>query len=803
MRIHIIFFAYILSCTCLFGQATLSGKVQDKNGNPLAFAGVVVQGTSKGTTTNVEGVYAINLPTGSYQIVFQYIGYKMQTLAVQVNAPSTTLNVILESETTELQEIALGAEDPAYGIIRKAQAKRKYYLEEEYKGYRCKAYTKIFEQAELTGGAISLFGATRNIEKGIFYLSETVSELSFEQPNNLQEKVLASKISGDTAGFSYNRANWINFYRNKPFSANGLEFISPIAQNAMEYYVFSLEGSSNENGLLVHKIELIPKNKNSLAFRGFIYITEETSRIHSVEAYVPKGNVPRFDSINIRQIYTPITENPKGVWLSLSLTFYFELSVGKTKGYYHALTSDYELNPVFEPNFFGGKVYEFVDGANRKEENAWQELRPIPLTKAEIDDYQLKTTLQANTAKPAVKDSILEVRNKIRLSQVIFTGIRLENPFTKTSWRFSSFFETINYNTVEGFVVHPFLTYRKTFANYKRLTFSPTLRYGFSNKRFQAKGLVNYLYSPTHFGSFTAEGGRYIAQFNEQNPIFPPINTFYTLFLEDNYMKIYEKGYEKITHQHELFNGFLWTLSGEYARRTPMYNTITEALIPDKDKEFTPNQPANIEASTRDAFVPNTTFVLDAQIQFTPKQKYLLRPQEKIIQGSRLPTFTLRYTRGMIESNFDVLRLQIRDSWDWGVFGDGALTVEGGTFLNNNTIYFQDFQHFSGNRVLALQGGNTPFQLLDYYTFSQTSQYFQAHWKHDFKGWLTNQLAFLKKNQTSLVIGANYLYTDLTGNYVEAGIGINRLFKFLRVDWWNSFNEKGRVTHGIRMSGAF
>jgi hypothetical protein len=267
-------------------------------------------------------------------------------------------------------------------------------------------------------------------------------------------------------------------------------------------------------------------------------------------------------------------------------------------------------------------------------------------------------------------------------------------------------------------------------------------------------------------------------------------------------MKIFEKTFARIAHQHELTNGLLWSFAGEYAQRTSMQNTITEPLVPNKNREFTTNQPENINTLPT-AFAQNNTLIVEGQLQFTPQQKYLLRPDEKILQGSRLPTFTLRYTKGLADSNFDVLRLNMRDSWDWGIFGDGSFAIEGGTFLNNNTVFLPDFQHFRGNQVIALQGGSTAFQLLEYYKFSHTSSYFQAHWKHDFKGWLTNQIPFLKKRQTSLTMGVNYLYTDGIGNYVEGGVGINRFLRFLRVEWWNAFGERGHIRQGIRLSGSF
>jgi len=802
--IFLTFFCFLFFENSLHAQATLNGKIQDKNNIPLGFAAIFVQGTSKGTTSNVEGAYTLNVPVGTYQVTFQYIGYKSKTVTVNIIAPSTKLDVVLESEATELPTINLSQEDPAYNIIRKAQAKRKYYLEEEIQGYRCKSYTKIFEEAEQTGGTINLFGATRNIEKGIFYLSETVSEISFSQPDNLQEKVLASKISGDSVGFSYNRANWINFYRNKPFTVNNLKFVSPIAQDAMDYYRYALESTTKEDELTIHKIEISPKFKNMPAFKGFIYIIEETARIHSVEAYVPKGVVMAFDSINIRQIYTPVTENRKGVWFSLSLTFYFELSIGKTKGFYHALTSDYEINPTFPPNFFGGKVYEFVEQANKKEEQAWEALRPIPLTNTEIEDYKFKTVLENRTTKPEVQDSILKVRNKIKVTDVLLSGITLQNPFSKKSWSIAPLLEIVNFNTVEGLVINPTFSFQKTFAGKKTLTIAPTFRYGFSNQRFQAQGLVSYNYNPKKFGLIAVEGGRYVAQFATPPSIRPVLNTFYSLFGKENWMKIYEKTFVKINHQYELFNGFLFTVSGEYAKRNPLENTSNATFNKDKNKAYTPNNPGTATFIERpDIFDKHEALLVDAQIQFTPKQKYLLRPDEKILQASRLPTFTLRYSKGMADANFDILRLQIRDSWDWGIFGDGDLTIESGSFLNNKKVYFADFQHFRGNRTLVRQNGNNAFQLLDYYQYSQTGNYFQAHWNHDFKGFITNKLPFLKKAQTSFALGANYLYTDLTGNYIELGIGIKRLFKFLRIDWWNAFGENGHINQGIKLGAGF
>ncbi len=789
-----------------FSQVILSGRVIDKSNQPLAFATIVQENTVKGTTTNAEGYYTLNLPAGNYNISYQYIGCKSKTLPVSLNT-NQTLNVTLDPDDNEMAEIVITGANPAHEIIKKAQEKRKYYLEEEVKGYRSKIYTKIFEEADENGGTINLFGARKDIKKGIFYLSETMSELSFKQPNDFQERVLASKVSGDSAGYSYNRANWINFYRNTGFTANSISFVSPIAQNAFDYYEYKIEGNEKENGFNIYKIRISPKYKNAPAFKGYIYIVEETSRIHSVNAWVQKGTVSAFDSISIRQVYKPVTQDNKGAWLSQSLTFYFKLNINGVKGFYHTVSSDYELNPTFKNEDFGGKIFDFAENANKKDNNTWEEMRPIPLTESEKTDYSFKNTLETNTAKPEIKDSVVKAQNKNNVLDVLFTtGFRFNNPFNKTSYRVSALAQSINFNTVEGWVIDPSFSFTKIFAGNRRFFISPTVRYGFSNQRFQAKLETEYTFNPKKFGKISFEGGQYVSQYSSNFDEIPPVfNTLYTLFWKENWLKMYEKAYGKLRFEYEIFNGFNVGLTGEYAGRSPMENNnITTTAIDDKTREFTPNLATNLAILERPyMFDKHTAFIADAVISFTPGQKYLLRPDEKILQGSNKPTFIARYTKGFADTDFDMLRLLVRDTWNWGIFGNGSVTLEAGQFLNDNKVYFADFKHFRGNRILALQNGINSFQLLDYYAVSNTKNYFQAHWNHDFRGFLTDKVPFLKSAQTSLVMGANYLYTDLTGNYVETGIGINRLFRFLRVDWWCSFNEQGFLNQSMKVGFAF
>ena len=52
--------------------AQVQGTVTNESGEQLAFASIYLQGTTQGTTTNVEGNYAFELEEGDYTLVFQF-----------------------------------------------------------------------------------------------------------------------------------------------------------------------------------------------------------------------------------------------------------------------------------------------------------------------------------------------------------------------------------------------------------------------------------------------------------------------------------------------------------------------------------------------------------------------------------------------------------------------------------------------------------------------------------------------------------------------------------------------------------
>lgn len=92
---------------------TISGKVVDNSGLPVIGASVMVVGTTNiGTTTDMDGLYSLNVPAGA-ELVYSCIGYKSFSTAV---GNQSTINVTLEEDAQFLEEtVVIG-----YGVQRKS-----------------------------------------------------------------------------------------------------------------------------------------------------------------------------------------------------------------------------------------------------------------------------------------------------------------------------------------------------------------------------------------------------------------------------------------------------------------------------------------------------------------------------------------------------------------------------------------------------------------------------------------------------------------------------------------------------------
>ncbi|WP_018618074.1 SusC/RagA family TonB-linked outer membrane protein [Spirosoma luteum] len=92
---------------------TLTGRVTDEKNEGLPGVSVILKGTQRGTVTDVNGSYKLDVPDGGSTLVFSFVGYLTQEVRV---SNQSTINVSLQADSKVLDEIVV----IGYGTTRKS-----------------------------------------------------------------------------------------------------------------------------------------------------------------------------------------------------------------------------------------------------------------------------------------------------------------------------------------------------------------------------------------------------------------------------------------------------------------------------------------------------------------------------------------------------------------------------------------------------------------------------------------------------------------------------------------------------------
>ena len=83
---------------------TVTGKVSDASGAPMAGVTIIEQGTTNGTTTNVDGTYSLTVKDSRSALIFSSLGYTSQTIAV---GAKNEINVSMEEDAISMSEVVV------------------------------------------------------------------------------------------------------------------------------------------------------------------------------------------------------------------------------------------------------------------------------------------------------------------------------------------------------------------------------------------------------------------------------------------------------------------------------------------------------------------------------------------------------------------------------------------------------------------------------------------------------------------------------------------------------------------------
>lgn len=814
-------FTLLLFFFSLVIHSQIKGVVKDVDGKPLPFVNIFEENTYNSTTTNDLGRFELNIKTpGKHVILFQYLGYKTSKQVVEISNMPIDLEVTLFEENITLNEVIVDKGiNPADEIIRNAIKNKKINTEKAAR-YTADFYSRgIFRVKNLPkkilGQKLDFFDEIiDSTRSGILYLSETVSKVTFQKPDKLKEVIIASKVSGNDNGFSFNNAASANF----DFYDNYLEFdtnvVSPISDNAFNYYKYTFEGSFfTENRQQINKIKVLPKRAAEPVMSGYIYIVDDSYAIYAVDVTFTGKQIqnPALNTLTLKQSFS-FNNNTK-IWTKNTQTLDFDAGMlgVNISGRFTYVFSNFEFPAKFEKKTFTAEVLRFEENANKKEDSFWNTIRPVPLTDEETTDYTKKDALQEKKKSQVYLDSIDDKRNKFHFMDVL-NGYTYSNSFKKWRITYDGPIMNTSFNTVQGWNTSVGLSFFK--RNEDKNTyyqFGSNVAYGFSDEAFRPTAYFSAKLNNKSKSYLSVYGGNIAAQFNREEPISKLVNTVSTLFFKNNFMKLYEKNYIAANFSREVFNGLNMSLGLEYSERKPLYNT-TDYTVIKSDDLYTSNNPLLPFDYTVPALEKHNLAKLTVGARIKFGQQYITRPDGKYnIGNDKYPTLSLGYEKGFSgnesQYNFDKIAARVTQNLILGNKGELSINIKGGKFFNADEISFVDYKHFNGNQTHFNRGDMTnSFNLLPYYSSSTNNSYFETHLEHNDKGYIMNKIPLLNKLQSKLMLGFKNLAIPYRNPYQEFSVGLSNLgfgkFRIFRIDYIRTY-QSGYQGDGVMFGLSF
>ena len=798
------------------------GTVFNSKGDLLPYSSITIKNTTIGASANNRAKFAINLTPGIYTVVCQHIGYATQEKTFTISTGDKEGAFILTEQKLVMKEVVVksNGEDPAYQIIREAIKKRSFYFK-QVNAFTCDLYGKdMIKLRRLPNKILGKKIPDADVQEmmldtlgmGIIYLSESVGKVAIQQPDKFKMQVISSRVSG-SSGFGFSFPTFITLYQNNVSifaeQLNPRGFVSPIADGAIRFYKFKFLGSFWENGKEINSIRVTPRREYEPLFSGIINITENDWRIHSFDLLLTKkAQLEIIDTLQITQFHVPVNDE---VWRVKNQLLHFNFNqfgidaVGNFVNVY----SSYNVAPDFNKGYFDRVIIKYDTNVNKKSKAYWDTIRPVPLEKEEIKDYLVKDSMftkykVAATSKLAI-DSLKKKQGKLKLYNVFWNGINRTHYSTINTydWGINSLIKNLEYNTAEGIALNVSGYYEKELKKSKvNLSVKPTIRYGFNNSHLNAWADIILRARDIEIDKkikreeWAFSGGKRVSQFNKESPITPLVNSFSTILYGDNFMKTYENYFVGTAFTKKYESGFRINIKGLYEDRIPLNNTTNFTVFKKDSINITPNYPYE---KISDQFTRHQAIIVSVDISFKPGQKFIQFPYQKIPIGSKYPTFSFNYTKGIknifaSDVNFD--------KWKLNVAGDNNLKLGGvlkynlgmGGFLNSKIVFIQDYQHFNGNRSTLAADYLNSFQLSSYYANSTLSSFYAImHLEHHLNGLLTNKIPYFNRLNWNLVAGTNTFFINQRTNHVELFIGLENILKIFRIDFITAFENGGRT----------
>lgn len=820
---------------------TVTGVVRDSlTREPVPFATVILNGTDRGTLTDDDGRYTITTALKSDSVTASAMGFDTKTMPlgrgtrIRLDFDLHSTGVLLGTVVAKpKREHYSKKNNPAVEFMERIRATRdlgdprrkdnynydkyeritlainNYQFNDSAKGGFDKKFAFIKEYIDtsaLTGVPI-LNVALREKASQVHYRHDPESEKEYVKGlRNAGMDDFLDKESMQT--FYEDVMREVDIYAND-IPLLQTRFVSPLSRIAPDFYKFYLSDTVDVDSVKCVELTFVPRNAATFGFTGRFYVPlgDSTMFIKRVVMRVPHDINLNF--INSMLITQDFERMPDGTRLKTKDDMIMEAHLLPGLPGMYARRNTVYTSHTFEPApdaaiFDRGQAQVYAPGAYGRDEAFWQENRTTTIAKGE--------------------NSIEKMMQRFRSEPVYYWGEKIIKTFSSgyittgnpSKFDFGPLTSTFSVNTVEGLRLR--VGGMTTAALSKRWFARGYVARGFKDHRWKYRGEAEYSFidKRQHSREFPVHAIR-ATQLYDMNMLGQHFtsNNQDNMFMSAKRMEDIQMTYHRVTKLE-----YILEMENNFSINARLQNERQE---PTRYMPFTDGYGRS--------FGHYTINSATVELRYAPGEKFYQMKTGRLPINFDAPVFTLSHTwapKGVCGNPFAVASTEASFSkrfW-FSAFGYMDVFAKGGhvwtrspypnlLIPNANLSYFLQMESFS-----CLN----PMEFIN----DSYAQWDLTYWAN---GAILNYIPLLKKLKLREAVFFRGLYGHLSHRnrpwenpelyafpadantqlmshtpYMEAGVGIDNLFKVLRVDYcWrlNYRNNPGACRGGLRFMFHF
>ena len=768
----------LLTIHSFSAQLFVRGVVTDENNSPIPNVKVYVKNAPEmRTLANLNGAFEISLMPGEYFLIFNALGFDEREAYISISDIDLNRNFqLFSSRIKDFETVDVSAKkaNPGRDIMLKVVNKRDQINQWNYP-HSVDVYIKATEKIEIKerekkendNREPSFEEKEENDIANKMNLVEVQLTRNYAPGNKVKEIRNAYTLRGNAKTLYYTttvKSNF-NFFQNLLHldDLHQTPVSSPISTPGILSYRYKLESKVEENGQIISKIKISPRNTATTTLEGYIWVIDSLWLIQKLELNMSKGNLLVYDNFKIYQEY----EHPgdsicilTNQVLTYGVKYKSESSDYKTE----AIFSNYNFNPNFGNKFFSTELAITTKEAYEKDSLFWKENRASNLTVEEQRFIIIKDSIKDARNRVEYLDSVDAVFNKLTVLKVLWFGVDYRNRVKRTQWSLGSLATLIQPVFIAGPRITPSFDYFKKWKDERTLDAYTRISYGILNNDIKGDTWWKYKFDPFHFGYLRAA-------LNHDFDVIRSYDAVTQVYKRENFIEATKMSF---SFEYELINGLYLGTEVEFAERRSLkgynFSTVLDNVIPN-------NNPID--------FNPYQAFIFDLSLSYTPQQKYMREPYRKVLLGSAWPTFSLSYERGIpklfgSDVDHEYLNLSINQTLKISTLGTTSYRIVGGKFLSSRALKDVDYKFQRRSDPIWFSNPMYSFQGLDS-TMPTKDYIFEVHFIHHDNGSIINKIPFMKKTRIGLVFGGGAMYVKENDfQFYEIIAGLERNFKLTR-----------------------